>query len=684
MQVRQRLLASTVAFAAATAMTCTCTQAAVADSGRATTTAAKAASTAATASELSWSANLGAAGAQQVNLARSAGQIRISNPGFHPAVAADRGYAQDLLAPVALSRAVGQVTATVAGTTPSGASVTVDVRAETSGSHWTEWQTASSGETARFGAMVTTVQARITLLGNASGAGPLISGVAFTGTPAATGQTALATGAVAPAASTNPESYRVFATDEGSAGKTTANGHVIQANDHFVALPSGTALSPSGSDEYSVKVCGPVGCETAPVWDVGPWNIKDNYWDPSSSRQEFSDLPQGTPEAQAAYEDGYNGGVSGIGDDVSNPAGIDLADGTFHDVLGSDNGYVTVTYLWTSTSGGTTAADPESSPLSTYGSQMQVFGSSAAGTTFSDVYTPGKSWSGWTSLGGTIADDPTAVEYNTTTYGDQMEVFGRTSGGSVYSRVYTPNSGWSEWMSLGGDIVSDPVAIQYGTQMQVFGRAASGAIYSDVYTPGKSWSGWTSIGGVLTGNVSLLNYGTQLQVFGRSAAGTTFSDVYTPGKSWSGWTSIGGNLASDPVAIEYDTSTYGDQVQVYGLSASGATWSDVWASGSGWSGWTSIGGDLAGNVTPIVYGSQMEVFGRSAAGTTFSDVYTPGKTWSGWTSIGGTIADNPIPIQYGSQMQVFGRSAAGTTFSDVYTPGKSWSGWTSLGGDLQP
>jgi len=98
-----------------------------------------------------------------------------------------------------------------------------------------------------------------------------------------------------------------------------------------------------------VKVCAANGrCETAPVWDVGPWNTKDDYWNASSVRQSWKNLAQGKPEAQAAYQNGYNGGKDQFGRKVGNPAGIDLADGTFWDGLKlTDNSWVTVTYLWT-------------------------------------------------------------------------------------------------------------------------------------------------------------------------------------------------------------------------------------------------------------------------------------------------------------------------------------------------
>jgi hypothetical protein len=67
-------------------------------------------------------------------------------------------------------------------------------------------------------------------------------------------------------------------------------------------------------------------------------------------RQSWRDLPQGLPQAQAAFQDGYNGGRDQFGRRVRNPAGIDLADGIYFDTLGlRDNQWVTVDYLWAGT-----------------------------------------------------------------------------------------------------------------------------------------------------------------------------------------------------------------------------------------------------------------------------------------------------------------------------------------------
>ena len=144
----------------------------------------------------------------------------------------------------------------------------------------------------------------------------------------------------------------IFATREGLVGGTTANGHVIVENDHFVALPSRRALSSNFGHEREVRVTYAGRTVIAPVWDIGPWNTHDDYWNPSVIRETFKDLPRGKPEAEAAKLEGYNNGRDERGRVVVTPAGIDLADGTFRLDLGlPQNDWVVVEYLWLDTEG---------------------------------------------------------------------------------------------------------------------------------------------------------------------------------------------------------------------------------------------------------------------------------------------------------------------------------------------
>lgn len=142
-------------------------------------------------------------------------------------------------------------------------------------------------------------------------------------------------------------SHGIFATREGLVGGTTANGHVIVTNDHFVALPSRRALSTNYGYQKQVRLTYAGRVAIVPVWDVGPWNTHDDYWNPPEVRETFNDLPRGMPESEAAFTTGYHGGTDERGRTVKNPAGIDLADGTFWIDLGmGNNDRIEVDFLW--------------------------------------------------------------------------------------------------------------------------------------------------------------------------------------------------------------------------------------------------------------------------------------------------------------------------------------------------
>ncbi|MGH3853715.1 MAG: hypothetical protein ACRDR6_09470 [Pseudonocardiaceae bacterium] len=275
------------------------------------------------------------------NVRLDADGLRLGSSAARPASLRSNQPEGTLLTEVhPLTEFSGQVTAELTAVRSAGSAIALDVRGTRGDGSWTEWLPTGPTSPAMLGTTVTGVQARIVLRGGRGGVSPLVRSVRLTAKPGA---------ALLAARPRRAPSYLVFATREGLVGHRTANGHVIHERDHFVALPSRRGLSPLDSGDYTVKICASSGrCEWAPVWDVGPWNTTDDYWNPPEARQSWPDLPQGQPQAQAAYEDAYHDGVDQFNREVLNPAGIDLADGTFWDGLGlRDNSWVTVTYLWT-------------------------------------------------------------------------------------------------------------------------------------------------------------------------------------------------------------------------------------------------------------------------------------------------------------------------------------------------
>ncbi|MBV9171291.1 MAG: hypothetical protein JOZ81_14535 [Chloroflexi bacterium] len=141
-------------------------------------------------------------------------------------------------------------------------------------------------------------------------------------------------------ATASAPTVRLWATREGLVGRTTAAGHVIGQNDHFVALPSRSAIGKSVVITYNGKSL------TAPVLDVGPWNREDAWWESGSARGRFPDLPRWVPEVWAAYENGYNGGRDATNRFVTFPSMIDLSDGVYADLGLPHADWVDVTLSW--------------------------------------------------------------------------------------------------------------------------------------------------------------------------------------------------------------------------------------------------------------------------------------------------------------------------------------------------
>lgn len=222
-----------------------------------------------------------------------------------------------------------------ARTLPDGSELLLEIRGEVDGG-WTEWRGV---EALRALDGAAALQLRALLLAAPDGGSPTLRSATVRAEQLAPDSVPVSASAFGPPTAT------LWATREGLVGGTTANGHVIVERDRFVALPSTRPLNGRGQYDYVVRVAYQGRVAQAPVWDVGPWNIHDDYW--NEARERFADLQRWTPEAEAAYFSDYNGGRDEFGRFVTIPTSIDLADGTFWDDLGmTGNDWVQVTFLW--------------------------------------------------------------------------------------------------------------------------------------------------------------------------------------------------------------------------------------------------------------------------------------------------------------------------------------------------
>jgi len=269
-----------------------------------------------------------------VGLSDQAGRLSLtadapSSPAYpdHPRFGVAESAARALRAPAVVRELEAAVDA------PPGAESILEARGLLDG-RWTEWREAADLEDLDGS---TSVQLRVTLLAATDGASPRLRWATVRTTPAPI--------RVLDSGAANPPTARVWATRIGLVGKTTANGHVVGERDRFVALPSRRSLSARDRADYSVRITYRGKTVEAPIWDIGPWNVRDDYWNPN--REQYGELPRWTPQAEAAFFTGYNDGRDGMGRFITLPASVDIADGTFWDDLGmTANDWVEVTFLW--------------------------------------------------------------------------------------------------------------------------------------------------------------------------------------------------------------------------------------------------------------------------------------------------------------------------------------------------
>ncbi|MEY9894856.1 hypothetical protein ABIA31_008544 [Catenulispora sp. MAP5-51] len=645
-----------------------------------------------------WTEDLSRLRAGDVNVVWTGRALQVRDSHLHAASSAQdtRGYGSQTLPEHRLAAPANQVAVTLVATRPAGSDVQADVRGLGADGKWTQWVPAAASGPTRLPRSVTEVQARLTLRDDARGDSASVTKLALSASNGVVATT------VKPAAT--PLAYQVYATREGLVGGTTANGHVIQPNDHFVALPSGTALSPQGSGDYSVQVCGPSACVTAPVWDVGPWNERDDYWD--ANRAEFTDLPQGEPEAQAAYQNGYNGGLDDLGTSIANPAGIDLADGTFSDVGLSDNGWVTVTYLWTS--GGT--PPPAATDDFGDGRQNPAVGRQGDGSMIAfavspdqqGIYdrvqsTPNGTWGAWQKLGGAVGGLPVVGRDPD----GRLELFvlGPNKQSVMHIWQTAPEGGWSTWdTSFGGAASGVSLGQSADGRLELFAVAPDSSSISHIWqtAPNAGWSAWNGDGngffGGPCGGTPVVGHEADgrmaVFVLGPNGNAIAIREQTAPSAGWGAWNgSFGGPASGVTVGENAD-----GRMEVFAVAPDKSSISHIWqtAVNGGWSAWNGDGdGQFGGPVggTPVVgheADGRMAVFVLGPDGNSIAirEQSAPSAGWGAWNgSFGGAAATVNVSHNADGRMEVFALAPGGSSISHIWqtAPNGGWSAWNGDG-----
>jgi hypothetical protein len=250
-------------------------------------------------------------------------------------------------------------------------------------------------------------------------------------------------------------------------------------------------------------------------------------------------------------------------------------------------------------------------------------------------------WDGPVALGSErTSSDPAMVAWPD----GHLEVFARLADGSLGTASQSGaavTSGWSGWSSLGGSLAGAPaVALDSRGDPQIFAVSSDGSLMRKYFENGK-WQSWDTLRGgrVFTGVPAVgTNFDGRLEVFVRTSSGALEHVWQMPGhlERWGGPAVLMAGVTGDPSVY----STVGGRLEAFVAAPDGSvrhTWQVEVRNGTNWSQPASIGGESASAPVPVRMVRQSEVFIRTPDGAIAVNQQNASQSWSGWFSLGGSF-----------------------------------------------
>lgn len=334
----------------------------------------------------------------------------------------------------------------------------------------------------------------------------------------------------------------------------------------------------------------------------------------------------------------------------------------------------------------TTAAVATGAPVIYDGTRdaMEVYAIDSSGALEQNAFTPGTSWRGWDSLGGSFTGTPSAVWDSHT---GAIDVFAIAAGTGALEEDAYANGGWTGWRNLGGDLAGTPAAYvdPVTHDVDVFGAAPGGALEEDAWT--GSWQGWQSLGGDVTGTPapSYDSVTGNLEVYVIDSDQALEEDAYVNG-AWNGLRAIGGSVYEGLSGSPSVVSDPGQDTEyVFANAGNGILARYWWTPGNG--GWTHLQttGPYTGSPTAILDSAtgNIEIYATSASTGTLSEeaLTGPDDLLADRSAIGGdTPAADPVavndPILGGPDVYALDGTILSRT---TWTASSSWTAWEPVG-----
>ncbi len=229
-------------------------------------------------------------------------------------------------------------------------------------------------------------------------------------------------------------------------------------------------------------------------------------------------------------------------------------------------------------------------------------------------------WTGWSSLGGSIASDPAVVSWAP----GRLDIFATGPDKALWHIYY--DGRWSGWSSLGGTLASGPTATTWGIgRLDIFARGTNNDLQHIYYAYG--WSSWSSLAGTIAGDPGATAWGPgRIDVFAQGADNTLKHIFYDRATSWSTWYSHGGALSSGPAVASWSPG----RLDVFALGTAGDLQAIAYDSGdAGWTSWASLGGQLSGDPAAVSWSPhRIDVFVKGRDNGLWHMYFW--SSWSAW------------------------------------------------------
>jgi hypothetical protein len=271
----------------------------------------------------------------------------------------------------------------------------------------------------------------------------------------------------------------------------------------------------------------------------------------------------------------------------------------------------------------------------------------------------------------------------------RITLVARNSGGAVSFKrqASAGSSSWSGWTSLGGVLVEDPVVARNANgRLTVLGIGTDRALYINHQSSSTTWTGWLRVGGSFGSHVAVgVNKDGRLEAFGRGTDNALWRSHQTAVNSstWAAPVSLGGVLTSDP-AVARDLNGW---LNVFLVGSSGRFFR-IQQSSTGWTGFIEMTGVVATSAPSVNanWDGRLEVFVRRNDNALVHAWHTTtsATAWSTWSSRGGVITAAPVAARNANnRIEVFVKNDRNGVHRVWQHSTTGWTSWVEMGGVVQ-